>query len=158
MSKQATYCSSTLIWQINSWHKTEMLTLLINLNESNILQVHFAKTARAVLGIVGNAGGNAGNGGENAGNAGGNAGNWDGNVGNQGDSSWGPSCLLLWLKFPSARWAFHHPIFMGSCPTISHTFFALSTNRMSSPSRKWGRGVNPRFYLLVFVFGVNQEN
>ena len=57
-----------------------MLTLLINLNESNILQVHFAKTARAVLGIVGNAGGNAGNGGENAGIAGGNAGNWHENV------------------------------------------------------------------------------
>ena len=50
-----------------------MLTLLINLNESNILQVHFAKRARAVLGIVGNAGGNSANGG-------GNAGNWNGNV------------------------------------------------------------------------------
>ena len=96
-----------------------MLTLLINLNESNILQVYFAKTARAVLGIVGNAGGNAGNGGENAGNAGGNAGNWDGNV-----------VFIALAKISSARLAFHHPIFMGSCPTISHTFFALSTNRI----------------------------
>ena len=33
------------------WQKTEMLTLFINLNESNILQVYFAKTARTVLGI-----------------------------------------------------------------------------------------------------------
>ena len=28
---------------------------------------------------------------------------------------------------------------------------------MSFPTRKWGRGVNPRFYIGVFVFGVNQE-
>ena len=38
---------------------------------------------------------------------------------------------------------------MGSCPTISHMYFALSTKWMSSPSRKWGR-----FYVsLVPVLG-----
>ena len=118
-----------------------MLTRLINLNESNILPVHFVKTARAVLGIVGNTGGNAGNAGENAGNGGRNAGNWDGNVGNQGDSSWGSLCLLLWLKFRSARWAFHHPIFMGSCPTITHTFFAFyQADEFSfKEMRTWGQ-------------------
>ena len=31
--------------------KTQMFTLFINLNESNILQVYFAKTTRTVLGI-----------------------------------------------------------------------------------------------------------
>ena len=45
-------------------------------------------------------------------------------------------CLLLRLKSRSARGAFHHPTFMGSCPTISHTYFALSTKWTSSPSRK----------------------
>ena len=50
-SKQATYCSSTLIWQRNLWQKTQTFTLFINLNESNILQVHSAKTTRTVLGI-----------------------------------------------------------------------------------------------------------
>ena len=35
-------------------------------------------------------------------------------------------CLLLQLK----------SAFMGSCPTISHMFFALSTKLMSCPSRK----------------------
>ena len=54
-------------------------------------------------------------------------GNEGGNAGNQADSLWKFSCLLLRLKFRSARGAFHHPAFMGNCPTISHTFFALST-------------------------------
>ena len=31
------------------------------------------------------------------------------------------SCLLLWLKFRSARGASRHPAFMGNCHTISHT-------------------------------------
>ena len=37
--------------------------------------------------------------------------------------------------------------------TIIRTFLALSTHCywMSSPSRKWERGVNPRFPLVVFV-------
>ena len=62
--------------------------------------------------------------------------NQGGNAGNQGDSLRESSCLLLRLKSRSARGAFHHPAFMGSCPTISHTYFALSTKWMSSPSRK----------------------
>ena len=45
-------------------------------------------------------------------------------------------CLLLRLKSRSLRGAFHHPDFIGSCPTISYTIFALSTKWMSSPSRK----------------------
>ena len=46
------------------------------------------------------------------------------------------------------REASHHPVFMGNRPTIIHTFLALSTQWMSSPSRKWGHGVSldsPRF-------------
>ena len=115
-------------------------------------------------GNVGNLGGNAGNQGRNVGNHGGNARNQDGNARNQGgnegnqcDSSWEPSCLLLWLKSQSARGAFHHPAFIGSYPIVSHKFFALST-KWSSPSRKWGRGVSPKCHLLVFLFGLNQEN
>ena len=53
--------------------------------------------------------------------------NGGGNAGNQGGSLGESSCLLLRLKSRSVRRAFHHPAFMGSCPTISHTFFALST-------------------------------
>ena len=88
----------------------------------------------------------------------GNAGNQGENAGNHGDSSWESSCLSLRLKSRSVRGAFHPPGVMGSWPTISHTPFALSTKWMSSSSRKWGLGFSPRFHLLVFVFGVNQEN
>ena len=95
--------------------------------------------------------GNAGNGGRNAGNQGGIAG-----TGNQGDYLRESSCFFLRLKSRRARGAFHHPAFLGSCPTISHTLFAFSTKWISSPSRKWGRGVSPRFHILVFVFSVNQ--
>ena len=83
-----------------------------------------------------NGGRNAGNQGGNAGNQGGNAGNKGGNAGTQGDSLQESSCLLLRLKSWSARGAFHHPAFMDSCPTISHTYFALSTKWMSSLSRE----------------------
>ena len=62
-------------------------------------------------------------------------------------------CLLLRLKSRSARGTSHHTAFMGNCSTISHKCLALSTQWMSSPSRKWGRGV--RFILVVLVFGVN---
>ena len=93
-----------------------------------------------------------------AGNQGGNAENQGKNAGNQSDSLWESSWLLLRLNSRSARGAFHHPALIGSCPTISHMYFALPTKWMSSPSRKWGRGVSPRFHILVFVFGVNQEN
>ena len=53
---------------------------------------------------------------------------------------------------------YHHPTFMGNCPTNCHTFLVLSTQWMSSPSSKWWRVVSPRFHLLVFVFVMNQEN
>ena len=72
----------------------------------------------------------------NTGNQRRNAGNQGGNAGNQGDSLWKCSCLLLRLKSRSARVAFNYTGFMGSCPTIGHTLFALSTKWMSSPSRK----------------------
>ena len=69
--------------------------------------------------------------------------------GNQGDSLWESSCLLLWLKSRSARGAFHHPAFMGTCPTISHTYLALPTKWITSPSKKW-----ERFYVsLVPMLG-----
>ena len=41
--------------------------------------------------------------------------------------------------------------FIGNCLIISHIFVALSTQWMSSPSRKWRREVSPRFHLIVFV-------
>ena len=56
----------------------------------------------------------------------------------------------------SVKGAFHHATFMGNWPTIIHVFLALSTQWMSFPSSKLGRMVNPRFHLVVFVFGVNQ--
>ena len=132
--------------------------------------------ARNQGGNAGNQGGNAGNQGGNTGNQGGNAGNrggnfrnagnvgnqggnrrklgenvWNqgGNAANQGDSLWESSCLLLRLKSRSARGAFHHPAFMGSYPTISHTYFTFSTKWMGSSSRKW-----ERFYVsLVPMLG-----
>ena len=45
-------------------------------------------------------------------------------------------CILLRLKSRSVRRASHHPIFMGNCPVIGHTFLVLSTQWMSAPSRK----------------------
>ena len=39
--------------------------------------------------------------------------------------------------------------FYRQLPNMSHTFLALSTQWMSSPSRKWRRGVSPRFHLTV---------
>ena len=62
-------------------------------------------------------------------------------------------CLQSW----SARGASRNPSFMGSCPTISRTFFALSTKCMSSLSSKWEREISPLFHLIVFAFGVNQK-
>ena len=67
------------------------------------------------------------------------------------------SSILFQLKSQSAREASHNSTFMGSHPTISHTFLALATRWMSSPSRKGKHGVVPRLHLIVFVFGVNQE-
>ena len=69
--------------------------------------------------------GNVGNGCGNAGNRGGNTGNQGGNAGNQSDSLWEFLCLLLRLKPRCVRGAFHHPAFIVSCPTSSHTYFFL---------------------------------
>ena len=55
------------------------------------------------------------------------------------------SCLKYW----SMSEASHHPAFMGNCLTVSHTFLALSTQWMNSPSRRWRRGVSPRFHLII---------
>ena len=46
------------------------------------------------------------------------------------------SYLILLRSERSKRGASHHLAFMNNCPTISHTFFALSTQWMSSPSMK----------------------
>ena len=72
-----------------------------------------------------------------------NAGNQGRNMGNQGNSLW---------ESKSARGAFHNPAFMDSCPTISHTFFALRTKWMSPPSRKWGRGKSKISYSCICVW------
>ena len=65
---------------------------------------------------------------------------------------------MFWLNPWSTREASHHPVFKGNRSTIIHTFLALSTQWMSCPSRKWGRGVSLWFHLVAFVLGVNQEN
>ena len=57
----------------------------------------------------------------------GNAWSQGGNAGNQGDSLLECSCLLLRLKSQSARRAFQHSAFMGSCSTIIQTYLVLST-------------------------------
>ena len=54
---------------------------------------------------------------------------------NQGDSLLESLRLLLSLKSRCVRKAYRHSAFMGKCLTISHTFFALSTQWMSSRSR-----------------------
>ena len=64
---------------------------------------------------------------------------------------WCESSLLLQLKSRSMRGASHHLAFMGNCPTVSYTFFALPTQWMSSASTEWGHGVSPRFHIIVFV-------
>ena len=63
--------------------------------------------------------------------------------------------IIIQLKPWSARGASHHLAFLGNWPTTIHMYLALSTQWMSSSSRKW---VSPRYHLVVFVFGVNQEN
>ena len=79
-------------------------------------------------------------------------------MGNQSDSFGEASYLLLCLKSRRAIGAFYHSAFTGSCLTISHTFFVLSINLMGFSSRKRRRVVSPRFHLLIFVFGVIDEN
>ena len=61
----------------------------------------------------------------NSGNQVGDVGNQGRNAGNQGNFLWGSSCLLLRLKFWSASGAFHHSAFMGSSPTLSHTYLTV---------------------------------
>ena len=46
-------------------------------------------------------------------------------------------CLLLQRKSWSKRGASHHPAFMGNCPTISHTFSALSTQWVNHVLLQW---------------------
>ena len=61
----------------------------------------------------------------------------------------------------SVRGEFHHPGFDGNWPTIIRIFFSLIHVHcywMSSPSSKWESRVRPRFHLVVFMYGVNQEN
>ena len=47
---------------------------------------------------------------------------------------------------------------MANQSTTIHMFLALSTQWMSSVSRKWGSVVRLWFHLVVFVLGVIQEN
>ena len=61
---------------------------------------------------------------------------------------------MLWLKIWSIREASNQSAFMGKWPGL---LLALSTQRMSYPSRKWGCRVSPRFDLVVFAIGKNQE-
>ena len=61
---------------------------------------------------------------------------------------------MLSLKPGSAREASHHSAFMGKWPTVIHTFLASSTQWMSFPLMKRGRGVSPRFQRIVFAIGV----
>ena len=60
-------------------------------------------------------------------------------------------------KIPVRERSISHLAFMGNCPSISHTFLALSTQWVSSPpSRKYRRGVSPRFHLIVLC--LSKEN
>ena len=60
---------------------------------------------------------------------------------------WSPSHALA--KTLDRKGASHHPAFMGKWLTIIHMFLALSTHWMSSPSKKRGRVISPRFHLVV---------
>ena len=62
--------------------------------------------------------------------------------------TWLP-CLLLCLKFRSARGPSHHPAFMGNCLTISYPLSPPTTHGMSSPSTKWSRGDSLRYNLIL---------
>ena len=66
---------------------------------------------------------------------------------------------MLRLRLWSARGESHHPAFVDNWSTIIRTFLALSTHchSMTSPSRKWERGVSPRLHLVVFVYGESKE-
>ena len=77
---------------------------------------------------------------------------WGGSGGGSGGVVF---CLFLRLKSWIARRTSYHLAFIGNCPTISHKFLLLSIQWMSSPLKKWRRGVSPRFHFIVFVFGVN---
>ena len=44
--------------------------------------------------------------------------------------------LIASAKTPKREGACHRSAFMANCPTISHTFLALSTQLVSSPSRE----------------------
>ena len=61
---------------------------------------------------------------------------------------------MLWLKTWSVREASNQSAFTGKWPGL---FLALSTQRMCYPSRKWGCRVSPRFDLVLFAIGKNQE-
>ena len=61
---------------------------------------------------------------------------------------------MLWLKIWSIREASNQSAFMDKWPGL---LLALSAQRMSYPSRKWGCRVTPRFDLVVFAIGKNQE-
>ena len=63
---------------------------------------------------------------------------------------WLTSCLLLWLKFWSARGASRYPAFMGNCQTISHMFYSLfypvgERNEVWIQSIAWGQCKNLEF-------------
>ena len=44
--------------------------------------------------------------------------------------------LIASAKTPKREGACHRSAFMANCPTISHTFLALSTQLVSSPLRE----------------------
>ena len=62
-------------------------------------------------------------------------------------------------KTRSARGASHHPASMGNCPTISHTFLALSTQLVSSSSLHGSKNVGSvqNFMLLVCAWCESRE-
>ena len=58
------------------------------------------------------------------------------------------TCLLLLLKFQSAREASHHPAFMSNCGTISHTFYSLIYPVDEGNQIAWGQSKNLEFERL----------
>ena len=63
---------------------------------------------------------------------------------------------MFWLNPSKRKGCISSSSFYGQHlfkPTIIQTFLALTTQWMSSPSRKWGCGVSLWFHLVAFVLG-----
>ena len=65
---------------------------------------------------------------------------------------------MLRLKLWSARVESHDTAFVNNWRTIIRMFLALPPIANEFSFKETKRGFNPRFHLVVFVYGVTQEN